>query len=245
MNKKNLRIIGIIALLVIVVLVLKLTVFKAPFVYTGTIEATKVDVSSRVTSVISEISVEQGDHIKKGQVILKMSCEDIALESDLANDNYRRADRLYEQGSQPKEAYDQSKNKRDDVALRLSWCNIASPLTGSVLTKYHQPGEMVTPSTRLFTLANLQDVYAYIYVPQTSVAKLKLGEKMTGVLPEMSDRKFEGTITEVGEQAEFTPKNVQTREERERLVYAIKISFANADETLKPGMSIEVRLPNE
>lgn len=242
---KRIRIIGIIAIIGIVALVLKLTVFKSPFVYTGTIEATKVDVSSRVTSVISEIGVEQGDHIKKDQILLKMSCEDIALEVSLANDNYKRNLRLFHEGSQAKEGFDQSKNKYDDAALRLSWCNVASPLSGSVLTKYHQPGEMVSPGTRLFTLANLQDVYAYIYVPQPSVAALKLGQKLTGVLPEMNNRQFAGTITEIGEQAEFTPKNVQTREERERLVYAVKVQFINTDETLKPGMSIEVRLPNE
>ncbi len=65
---------------------------------------------------------------------------------------------------------------------------------------------------------------------------------MTGFLPELNMRRFEGKISYVSDAAEFTPKNVQTREERTRLVFGIKITFSNPDELLKPGMSIEIKL---
>ena len=70
---------------------------------------------------------------------------------------------------------------------------------------------------------------------------------LTGYLPELGDRKFEGIIVKINDEAEFTPKNVQTRTERERLVFGVKISFkeTNADEILKPGMTIEVQLPEQ
>jgi len=105
---------------------------------------------------------------------------------------------------------------------------------------------MVSPGTRLFTLANLrEDIYAFIYVPQNLVAGLKLDEKLEGYLPELNMKRFDGTIIKISDEAEFTPKNVQTREERTRLVYAIKVSFDNPEEVLKPGMTIEVKLQDK
>ena len=66
---------------------------------------------------------------------------------------------------------------------------------------------------------------------------------VTGILPEVRGRVLKGTVARIREEAEFTPKNVQTREERTRLVYGVKIAFPNPDGLLKPGMTIEVRLP--
>jgi HlyD family secretion protein len=223
---------------------IKFFFFKTPFVYDGTIEATKVDVPARVTSVISKLSVKEGDHVQKNQSLITLSCEDYKLAQEIATSDFDRADRLFKAGSQPRETYDQMKNKKEDADLKVSWCDVTSPLTGIVLNKYHEEGEMVTPGTRLFTLANLkEDIYAYIYIPEELVATVKLGEKLTGTLPELNQKKFEGTVTQVSDEAEFTPKNVQTREERTRLVYAIKVAFSNPDEILKPGMTIEVKLP--
>ena len=214
------------------------------FRYAGTIEATTVDVSARISSVIAEISVKEGDVVTENQTLLDLTCEDTRLAADLANRNYERSATLYKQGSSSQELYDQMKNKKDSADLMLSWCNVSSPLNGTVLTKYHEAGEMVGPGTKLFTLANLSHVYAYIYVGETQLPPLKLGEKVIAHLDGKAQKNTDitGTITHIADQAEFTPKNVQTMEERERLVYAVKISFANANQTLKPGMSVEVTL---
>jgi HlyD family secretion protein len=97
--------------------------------------------------------------------------------------------------------------------------------------------------TRLFTVANLDSVWAYIYIPQPLLARIKLGMTVEGALPELKGRAFPGTVLKTSEEAEFTPKNVQTREERTRLVFGIKVGFPNTDHVLKPGMPIEIRLP--
>jgi len=92
-------------------------------------------------------------------------------------------------------------------------------------------------------VADLSRVWAYLYVPEPLLAKLKPGMRVVGRLPEVGDRTFEGRLAHIREKAEFTPKNVQTREERTRLVYGVKVEFANPDRVLKPGMTIEVSLP--
>ena len=112
------------------------------------------------------------------------------------------------------------------------------------MTRYREPAEWVSPGLKLLTLANIQDIWTYIYVPEPEIAKLKVGMKLVGTVPEIKDRIFEGQIVKINSEAEFTPKNVQTQSERTRLVYGVKVSFlgTNQDEILKPGMTIEMKL---
>jgi HlyD family secretion protein len=243
MDKKKKRIIAVVAILAITGVAVKLVFFREEFLYAGTIEATEVDVPARVSSVISTRDVDEGTHVKANQILMHLSCEDVRLAANIADENFARSNKLYKEGSQSKENLDQLKNRKEDADLRVAWCSVASPLTGVVLNKYHEAGEWVTPGTRLFTLADLREVWANIYVPQSLIAKLSPGQSLTGYLPELKMQGFEGTISRISDTAEFTPKNVQTREERTRLIYAIKITFKNPKEILKPGMSIEVKIP--
>lgn len=235
---------GIVAVvLVAAAVVVKLVFFRSDFLYAGTVEATKVDVPARVSSVIESRKVDEGDRVKKDQTLLTLKCEDYKNNAALAKANFDRSEHLYKEGSQPKETFDLMQYRWNDARLKLEWCEVQSPLTGAVLSKYHEPGEMVDPGTRLFTLADLSRPYAYVYVPQPKVARLSLGQKVTGYLPEMGMKAFDGSVVQIGDEAEFTPKNVQTRDERTRLVFAVKVEFSNPQEILKPGMFVEVRLP--
>ncbi|MEI8346400.1 MAG: efflux RND transporter periplasmic adaptor subunit [Pseudomonadota bacterium] len=242
--KKRLKIIIPVLLLLIIGMAVKTFIFPSTFYYAGTIEATKVDISARVGSVINEQQANEGDKVQKGQTLMLLDCEDIKIAALQANKDYERAMRLFKQGSMPLENYEHSKSKYDDLKLRLDWCTIKSPISGKVLARYREPGEFVQPGAKLFTLADLDQLWANIYVAAPSLAKLKLGQKVIAYLPEMNMKEFVGTIHKISDEAEFTPKNVQTREERTRLVYAIKIMFDKNQEILKPGMSVEAKIPD-
>lgn len=237
-------------LLVLVILgiafVAKQRFFKNDFRYAGTLEATKVDLSARLSAVIHEIDVREGDRVKAKQTLVTLSCEDFKIAHKLATDNYERTSKLYKGGSVSKEAMDQITYKKLDADLRMDWCSIKSPIEGQVLSRYHEPGEWVSPGTKILTVANIRNIWAYIYVPQALVAQLSPGLELTGHLPELGDKAFRGKILKINPEAEFTPKNVQTRSERERLVFGVKVSFSesNENEQLKPGMTVEVDLPN-
>lgn len=217
--------------------------FRRPFRYAGTIEATKVDVPARVSSVIATVAVQEGDTVKAGQVIVKLACEDLRIMADKAKGDHDRVLMLRRANAATQEEEDHTRTAYDDAMLRVSWCAVPSPLTATVLTRYHEPGEQVAPGTKLFTLADLRQVWAYVYVPQPLLAQLRLGMEVTGHLPELQDRALPGKVIKINDEAEFTPKNVQTREERTRLVYGVKVLFANPGGLLKPGMPIEVALP--
>lgn len=213
------------------------------FRYSGVIEATETDLSARVSGVIGAYGAREGDPVKKGAVIISIDCDDLRLAAGIASEDFKRAEELYKGGSLSKENYDRLKYKRDDSALKVEWCSVKSPVSGRLLYSYREKGELASPGTRLATVADLSGVWAYIYVPHDMLAKLKQGMEVKGFLPEAGDKEFPGRISVINSEAEFTPKNVQTRKERTRLVFAVKVNFPNPDEILKPGMTIEVKLP--
>lgn len=128
------------------------------------------------------------------------------------------------------------------VDERISDAIVRSPITGTILQKYAEKGEYAVPGKALFKVGNINDMKIRAYVTGAQLTKLKIGQKVK-VYADMgeADRKeYAGTITWISSEAEFTPKTIQTREERANLVYAIKISVKN-DGLIKSGMYGEVR----
>jgi HlyD family secretion protein len=213
------------------------------FRYAGTVESTDVSLSPRISSTISTVTVQEGDMVVAGQTLVELGCEDLKLGAAIAARDFSRSERLYKEGSTPLETYDRDRNRRDATALQVSWCSIASPIHGVVLARLHEPGEWASPGVNLLTLADLDSVYAYIYIPQTVLFEITPGEQLQAFLPEAGDRPRKARVAFIRPEAEFTPKNVQTREERTRLVYGVKVALDNSDGVLKPGMPIEIGLP--
>lgn len=128
--------------------------------------------------------------------------------------------------------------KRDQLAK----CRICSPVSGTVLTKYANEGESVTVGKPLFKLADLSDIYVRAYFTTSQLASLKLGDTLT-VIPDdgsTNPKEYSGRLIWISSQAEFTPKNIQTRDERADLVYAVKVSVPN-DGSIRLGMYAYVR----
>jgi HlyD family secretion protein len=216
---------------------------RGEFRYAGTVEATDVSLSPRISSTISTVTVQEGDVVVPGQPLIQLGCEDLKLSADIAARDSARSERLYKEGSTPFETFDRDRNRRDATGLAVSWCRIVSPIHGTVLARLHEPGEWASPGVSLLTLADLDSVYVYIYVPQTVLYTLKPGQELQAFLPEAGDTPRKARVAFIRPEAEFTPKNVQTREERTRLVFGVKVALDNVDQSLKPGMPIEVKLP--
>lgn len=213
------------------------------FHYAGTLEATEIDISANVSAAILEMAVKEGDEVAAGQLLARLDGPDIRLNAQLAESEYRRGVPLVRNGSMTQAVFDRLKTQRDLTAVQAGWLTVTAPHAGTVLNKYHEPGEWIRPGVNLLTLGDLSVVWAYIYVEQPMLARLSLNQELEGILPEMPGRTFKGRISFIRGEAEFTPKNVQTRNERTRLVYGVKIEFPNPDRVLKPGMTIEVKLP--
>jgi membrane fusion protein YbhG len=118
---------------------------------------------------------------------------------------------------------------------------LTSPVAGVVTSKLIDAGEMVAPRTPIVVVTDLDHAWANVYVDEPVVPLLKLGQKVTLVTD--AGQRMEGTITFISPKAEFTPRNVQTADERSKLVYRIKVSTDNRAGILKPGMPVEAEIP--
>ena len=129
--------------------------------------------------------------------------------------------------------------KLDD---QIKKSKISNPVDGTVLTKYAEPSEITAFGKPLYKIANLNEMELRVYVTETQLAHIKIGQKVTVAIDADNDtKKYEGNITWISAQAEFTPKVIQTKEERANLVYAVKVAVKN-DGSLKIGMPAEVWL---
>lgn len=119
---------------------------------------------------------------------------------------------------------------------------IINPDDGTVLTKYAEASEVVTLGKPLYKIADLSDIYLRIYVSGSQLPQIKLGQKVKVLVDknEKENKEYEGIITWISSSSEFTPKIIQTKEERVNLVYAVKVKVKN-DGTLKIGMPGEVK----
>ena len=120
---------------------------------------------------------------------------------------------------------------------------LGAPIAGLVLERLVHVGEVAMPGAPLLTLADLADVSLTIYVPEDQLGKVHLGQPVSVAVDAYPDRVFSGAVTFVSSQAEFTPKNVQTKEERVSMVFAVRVKLPNPDRALKPGMPADAILP--
>lgn len=121
------------------------------------------------------------------------------------------------------------------IDIEIENASIYSPLDGVVLQRLINPGELASPAAALFLIADLDELTLTVFIPEAELGKVNLGQR-TQVLVDAYDRVFDGIVTHIASTAEFTPRNIQTQEERVHMVFAVKIGLNNNDGMLKPGM---------
>lgn len=289
---------------------------------TGTIEVTKVDISSKVSGRVEHLRVNESDLVKRGQVLVILDQADIradlvqnevivakadtaakdlaagAREQEIADaraaldkarsdreravKDLQRYTQLYERGALPAIDLDRAKNavdaaesqqKRATVQLsllqegvrplqikvaqeeaqraraavkmvktRVEDRTIRAPLDGTILSKFVEEGETVGAGSPLLTAADLGHPWIRVYVPEEEIGRVKLGQNARVYVDSMPGRAFPGKVVQINDEAEFTPKNIQTRKERVNLVFGVKIALENPEGTLKPGMPADAEI---
>ena len=119
--------------------------------------------------------------------------------------------------------------------VQLKYAELTAPFDGIVISRNIEPGEVVTPGQEVFSVADLSRVDLKVFVDETEIGKIRLGQKADVKVDTFPDRVFSGTVTYISPQAEFTPKIIQTHKERVKLVFMVKLSIPNPNFELKPG----------
>ncbi|MBN2032236.1 MAG: efflux RND transporter periplasmic adaptor subunit, partial [Deltaproteobacteria bacterium] len=137
----------------------------------------------------------------------------------------------------------QTEQARAQLAMAeddLAKSRLYAPFDGFITVKNVEEKEYVQPGTPVLTLAQLNEVWVKTYVPQTRLGKIYLGQNARVVSDTFPGKSYPGVVTFISPEAEFTPKNVQTKEERIKLVYRIKVTLKNPNQELKIGMPVDV-----
>lgn len=126
---------------------------------------------------------------------------------------------------------------------QIAKCVITSPVRGTVLSKYAERGELAAQGRSLFKVGDLSDMYLRVYITAPQLTTLKVGQQVKVYADEGEDerREYMGTVSWISDKAEFTPKTIQTRDERANLVYAVKVAVKN-DGYIKKGMYGEMKI---
>lgn len=119
---------------------------------------------------------------------------------------------------------------------------LRSPLSGVVAEKFREPGEVVTEGMPVLTVSDLRKVWLWVYVPERDVGRIRLGDEASVEMDSYPGRRFPGRVVFIRREAEFTPKNIQTKEERVNLVFGVKVEVENPDGILKPGLPADATL---
>ncbi|HSB66847.1 MAG TPA: efflux RND transporter periplasmic adaptor subunit [Anaerolineales bacterium] len=142
--------------------------------------------------------------------------------------------------TQAQKAIDQAQAALDLVSVQLDKLVITAPSDGVVLTRNIEPGELVLAGATALTLGRLNTLTITVYLPENHYGEVKLGDKASVSVDSFPTELFFATVTRIANQAEFTPRNVQTVEGRQTTVFAIKLSIDNPAGLLKPGMPADV-----
>lgn len=130
----------------------------------------------------------------------------------------------------------------DLAKTRLGYTKLLAPLSGVVLSKNAEPGEYVAPGTPVVTVGELEKTWLRAYINETDLGRIKIGQRVEVRTDTYPDQRYDGTLSFIASQAEFTPKNVQTAKERVKLVYRIKVDIPNPRRELKPGMPADAEI---
>jgi HlyD family secretion protein len=164
------------------------------------------------------------------------------------DDTYARyitAQQTYEKmkhGSRPEEISNAKQRRESAAALadllrkKIRDCHIVAPSEGTITLRSVEPGEFVTVGTGVLRLTYLDKVKLMIYLNEEEVGKVHLGDKAEVYIDSDPKKSHDGKIVYISPNAEFTPKNVQTKEERTKLVFGVKVEVMNAEGALKPGL---------
>ncbi|MFZ2448866.1 MAG: efflux RND transporter periplasmic adaptor subunit [Syntrophobacteraceae bacterium] len=125
---------------------------------------------------------------------------------------------------------------------RLGDTVLLAPISGLILRKDVELGETVAPGTPLFILGDLENPWIKVYVKEDKLGLVKIGQKAQVTADTYPGKIYEGVVSFISSEAEFTPRNIQTQEERVKLVFAVKVKVRNISQDLKPGMPADVRI---
>jgi HlyD family secretion protein len=217
----------------------------------GTIEAQQIAITPQVSGRIIAAPAEEGAAVKTGDVLYQLDPSQLKLQVTSAKAGVSAAKSNYshvknDSGSTraerdaAKAQWEQAKVAQQMAELQVGYTTIKSPADGILSNIAQKAGENAAPGTTLAMLSQVQTLTVAIYVPDTRIGEVKIGQ--LGTLTTDSTKSYNVKVSYISSQAEFTPASIETKDQRTKLVYQVKLDITDADSNLKPGMPADVVL---
>ena len=197
-----------------------------PLKLSGTLEMTEHSVGARVAGRISALYVEEGDKVGKGELIATLD------RFDQARRDYLRLLRLHQRGGISKQAVEKAELDYKDQ-------RIVSPVSGVVMVKIHELGEVAAAGGAVATIGDRDDMWVRVFVPEGKINRVEVNQP-AAVRFDGIQKTFKGHVSFIAPKAEFTPRNVQTPEERVTQTFAVKIRLDHPETYLRSGVAADV-----
>ncbi|MBS1192640.1 MAG: periplasmic component of efflux system [Nitrospirae bacterium] len=272
MNKRFLVVAAVVLIIVAISLVQYLRHERddGTLLLSGTVEVTEVNLGFKAAGRLSALVVDEGQRVMKGDRLAELdsaemknivaqnraAVEVVEAEQERSRKDYERAVALVEKEVIPPQQLDAAKKSYDATIAQLRQTRaalaasqdrlrdmvITAPVSGVVLRKNSEAGETVAAGAAVYSLGDLENPWIRVYVKEDKLGLVKLGQKAEVMTDSFPNKTYLGIVTMISSEAEFTPKNVQTQEERVKLVFALKVSVKNENGELKPGMPADVKI---
>ena len=202
-------------------------------------------IQAKANYQLAESDYNRNKKLYNSNSITKQQFDNFSARFDIAKAQYNSAEenlKKMKNFARPEELKQAKANMDRQIASvnlikkNISDSYVTSPINGFITKKFVEAGESVMPMSSLMMLTDLRYVDLVIYVPETELGRVQLGENADITVDSFKDKVFKGKVIYISPQAEFTPKNIQTQDERTKLVYAVKIHVANPKFQLKDGM---------
>ena len=227
----------------------QLTTDDGPVGGSGMVEADQIAISSVVAGRITGVLAEEGAEVSSGTPMFTIDSEILDLQVDQASAGVSAAKAILDQvnadeGTPEEVAQAQAQVDQAEAALAMarlqaSYANVESPAEGVVTQVTASEGENAAPGKTLAIVSDLERLYVSIYVPETRIGELSLGDRAS-VVADSSDRTFDAEVAFIASEAEFTPASIETKEQRVKLVFEVRLEVDNIGTELKPGMPVDV-----
>lgn len=188
--------------------------------------------------------LKRAEELFKVNTITQKQLDDARTRYIVAQQTYEKIKRgaRQEEIEMARAKYELALAQLEAIEKKVSDAYVIAPVDGTITQKSIESGDIVVPNGALFRISQLHRVHLMIYVSEVELANVILGQEAKVSIDAYPDKTFYGKVTWIADKAEFTPKNVQTKDDRTKLVFGVKIELQNPDLILKPGMPADAKI---
>jgi len=214
----------------------------------GAVESKEYQVAATAAGRIATVTVGEGAPVEAGQVLVVLDDTAFRLQVEQARHGVNAAEAAVrnarDDGSSADVAAARARRDQAKAAVKLAevqlgYATVTAPHGGVVVAVTANAGQNASPGKTLLTITDPADLFVRVFVPETRVGDVRLGQSVI-VRADSGGGEYAGAVEFISAQAEFTPNNVETKEQRAKLVYEVRVRLADKSGLLKPGMPVDV-----